>query len=146
MFKHTSEGLRLLLVHPGGPFWQNRDAGAWSIPKGEPAPGEDAAAAARREFAEEVGPPPAGEFHPLGDIVQPGGKRVTAFAVEGDVDTGAVRSNRFTIEWPPRSGKRQAFPEIDRAQWFSPEEADAKILPAQRPFIARLLAQLGMPR
>jgi predicted NUDIX family NTP pyrophosphohydrolase len=135
-------GLELLLVHPGGPFWAKRDAGAWSIPKGEYSEGEDALAAARRELAEETGIEPRGEFLPLGEIVQKAGKRVTAWALQGDFDPAHLICNSFEIEWPPRSGRRQSFPEIDRAQWFTPDEARAKMLPAQRDFIDRLLDAL----
>jgi predicted NUDIX family NTP pyrophosphohydrolase len=138
MYRRVGRGIELLLVHPGGPFWNKRDAGAWSIPKGEYAPGEDPLAVAVREFEEETGVRPAGEFRPLGELVQKGGKIVTAWAVEGGLDPAAIRSNMFEIEWPPRSGRKAAFPEIDRAGWFSPDEAREKILPSQIPFIARL--------
>ena len=138
MFRRVARGLELLLVHPGGPFWKKRDAGAWSIPKGEYAPGEDPLAVAVREFEEETGVRPTGEFRSLGDLVQKGGKIVGAWAVEGDLDPAAIRSNTFEIEWPPKSGRKATFPEVDRAGWFSPEEAREKILPSQSPFIARL--------
>jgi predicted NUDIX family NTP pyrophosphohydrolase len=143
--RRPSDGLELLLVHPGGPFWAKKDAGAWSIPKGEYAAGEDPLLAARREFEEETGMTPAGEFLNLGEIASPGKKLVTAFALEGDFDPATLRSNVFEIEWPPRSGKRKAFPEVDRAGWFSPAAAREKILAGQREFVARLLAALGMP-
>lgn len=136
-------GLRVLLVHPGGPFWANKDVGAWSIPKGEYGETGDPLTAARREFAEELGTVPAGAEMPLGDIRQKAGKTVTAFALQGDFDISAVRSNTFTIEWPPRSGRQATFPEVDRAGWFTPEEAQAKINPAQRELIARLVNVLG---
>ena len=136
-------GLRLLLVHPGGPYWINKDAGAWSIPKGEYEEGEDALAAARREFAEELGEEPRGEATPLGEIRQKAGKRVTGFALQGDFDAAAVSSNTIEIEWPPRSGRKARFPEVDRAQWFTVEEAWAKINPAQQELIARLIHAVG---
>ena len=138
MYRRVGRGVELLLVHPGGPFWKKRDTGAWSIPKGEYAPGEDPLSVAVREFEEETGVRPAGEFQPLGQLAQKGGKIVTAWAVEGDLDPARLRSNTFEIEWPPKSGRKAAFPEIDRAGWFSPEEAREKILPSQSPFIARL--------
>src|SRR5262249_3222418 len=118
LFRRDADAPRVLLVHPGGPFWAKRDAGAWSIPKGEIGVDEDAATAARREFAEELGVSPPGELSALGEIVQKGGKRVIAFALEGDFDPATLRSNTFEIEWPPRSGKLRAFPEVDRAEWF----------------------------
>ena len=130
----------MLLVHPGGPFWAKRDAGAWSIPKGEYDDGEDPLAAALREFEEEVGSAldAAGELVALGDVRQKNRKLVTAWAAEGDVDASAVRSNTFAMEWPPRSGRTQEFPEIDRAEWFSVEDARAKLNPAQAEFLDRL--------
>lgn len=139
MYRQTGRGLEVLLVHPGGPFWQIRDAGAWSIPKGEMDEGEDAAAAARREFLEETGCTLEGALEPLGDIRQRGGKRVTAFAVEGDLDVDAVKSNTFEIEWPPKSGRMQSFPEIDRAAWFDLPAAHVKILESQRQLLDRLV-------
>ena len=138
MYRRAGPGLELLLVHPGGPFWKKRDAGAWSIPKGENSAGEDPLAVAVREFEEEIGARLAGEFRPLGEVVQKGGKIVAAWAVEGDLDPTTIRSNTFEIEWPPKSGRKATFPEVDRAGWFSPEEAREKILPSQSPFIARL--------
>jgi predicted NUDIX family NTP pyrophosphohydrolase len=131
--------LLVLLVHPGGPFWARKDAGAWSIPKGICDPGEAPEAAARREFAEELGAAgPTGSLHPLGELRQPGGKRVLAYALEGDLDVAAIRSNSFELEWPPRSGRMQSFPEVDRAEWFPLEAARSKILPGQRAFLDRL--------
>ncbi len=121
----------VLLVHPGGPFWAKKDAGAWSIPKGEPSPGEDLLAAARREFEEETGHGIAGEFRALAPVQQPSGKTVHAWAVEADIDAGAIRSNSFELEWPPRSGRRQAFPEVDRAAWLGLAEARVKITKGQ---------------
>jgi predicted NUDIX family NTP pyrophosphohydrolase len=129
----------VLLVHPGGPFWAKRDEGAWSIPKGEYAPEEEPLAAARREFTEELGAePPAGEPLDLGEIRQKSGKRVRAWGLPGDLDADAITSNRFTLEWPPRSGQSREFPEVDRAQWFSLRDARAKINPAQAELLDRL--------
>ena len=142
--RRPADGLELLLVHPGGPFWAKKDLGAWSIPKGEYGAGEDPLTVARREFEEETGKAIAGEFLELGDLVSPGRKVVTAFALEGDFDPAALRSNTFELEWPPRSGRQKSFPEIDRAQWFSRGEARQKILSGQREFIARLLTALGI--
>ena len=134
----------VLLVHPGGPFWKRRDDGAWSIPKGEIEPGEELLAVARREFAEELGqPPPDHELTPLGSIRQASGKVVHAWAVSGDLDVTRVKSSTFAIEWPPKSGKTQDFPEVDRAAWFDLDEARRKILPAQATFIDRLEAMLA---
>lgn len=133
----------VLLVHPGGPFWRNKDLGAWSIPKGEYEDGQDAEAAARREFAEELGVEVAEPLTALGQVKQRGGKIVTAFAVELDIDTRNIRSNTFEIEWPPRSGKQQAFPEIDRAAFFTLDEAASKINEGQRPLLERLAQLLG---
>ncbi|WP_128924325.1 NUDIX domain-containing protein [Bradyrhizobium guangxiense] len=130
--------LEVLLVHPGGPFWRSKDAGAWSIPKGEYPEDEDAEIAARREFAEELGLEVPGPLTALGQVKQRGGKLVTAFAAELDLDARSVRSNTFEIEWPPRSGKRQTFPEIDRAEWFTLEEARTRINAGQRPLLDRL--------
>ena len=144
LYRLSPRGLELLLVHPGGPFWARKDLGVWSIPKGEYAPGEDPLAAARRELEEETGMRVEGDCMALGELVSPGRKIVTAFALEGDCDPAALRSNTFELEWPPRSGHRQSFPEVDRAQWFSPEEARQKILAGQSEFIARLIAGLGM--
>jgi predicted NUDIX family NTP pyrophosphohydrolase len=144
LFRGRGPALRLLLVHPGGPFWAKKDLGAWSIPKGESEEGEDALAVARREFEEELGSrAPAGEVIDLGELVQPSRKVVTAFAIEGDFDASRLASNLFEMEWPPKSGRVQSFPEVDRAQWFTVEEAREKILPGQRPFIDRLLERLG---
>jgi predicted NUDIX family NTP pyrophosphohydrolase len=139
MYRRTGPGLEVLLVHPGGPFWRNKDEGAWSIPKGEMAEGEGAAVAARREFQEETGCDLSGPFEPLGEIRQRGGKRVTAFAVEGDLDVSAIKSNTFEIEWPPKGGKMQSFPEIDRTEWFDLDAAHVKILESQRLLLDRLV-------
>jgi predicted NUDIX family NTP pyrophosphohydrolase len=143
MYRRTGRALALLLVHPGGPFWARKDEGAWSIPKGEYDEGEEALAVARREFAEEVGVAVDGTFLDLGEVTQPGRKVVRAFALEGDVDVSRIQSNTFEIEWPPKSGRRQSFPEVDRAEWFAPDAARRKILAGQRPFIERLLERVG---
>jgi predicted NUDIX family NTP pyrophosphohydrolase len=134
----------VLLVHPGGPYWARKDAGAWSIPKGEYDDGEDPQACALREFEEELGVGlPPGELAELGSVKQKGGKVVTAWAAEGDLDAGAVTSNTFTMEWPPRSGRTAEFPEIDRAGWFEIGTAREKLVPAQTEFLERLLERLG---
>ena len=139
MYRHQAGALQVLLVHPGGPFWAKKEEGAWSIPKGEYDDPEDPLLAAKREFAEELGiAPPDAECRPLGDIKQSGGKIVTAFALAGDCDTAAINPGRFEMEWPPRSGRMQTFPEIDRAGWFSLADARVKILASQLPLIDRL--------
>jgi predicted NUDIX family NTP pyrophosphohydrolase len=143
LYKREHGELRVLLVHPGGPFWAKKDAGAWSIPKGEYLDGEDPEAAARREFEEELGVTLEGDLAPLGEAVQPGRKRVVAYAAEGVLDPAAIRSNSFEIEWPPRSGRRQPFPEVDRAGWFALDEARGKLLAGQRVFLDRLAERLG---
>lgn len=144
VYRRGPFGVQVLLVHPGGPLWARRDEGAWSIPKGEHGPEEDALAAARREFREELGrDPPNGEPLALGEVRQPGGKRVAVWAVEGDLDVAEVRSGTFELEWPPRSGRIARFPEVDRAGWFDLEEARRKLLSGQVPFLDRLLATLG---
>jgi predicted NUDIX family NTP pyrophosphohydrolase len=140
MYRWREQRLEVLLVHPGGPFWANKDLGAWSIPKGEYLDGEAALDAARREFQEETGWTAEGEFLSLGDVQQSGHKRVSAWAFEGAGDPELVRSNHCEIEWPPRSGRRMQIPEIDRAAWFSLEEARERILQGQRPFLDRLSA------
>jgi len=134
----------VLLVHPGGPFWKRRDAGAWSIPKGEIEDGEVAVDVARREFKEELGhDAPAGDLVPIGSVRQAGGKLVRAWAARGDVDADRIVSISFTMEWPPRSGTMQEFPEVDRAAWFDLATARQKILPAQVVFLDRLAEMLG---
>ena len=138
MYHHGDAGLVVLLVHPGGPFWRNRDLGAWSIPKGELGDGEDPEAAARREFAEELGIDAQGPLQPLGQVRQRAGKLVHAYALEGDLDVGRVRSNEIAIEWPPRSGRTIQVPEIDRAAWFALPVARHKILAGQQPLLDRL--------
>jgi predicted NUDIX family NTP pyrophosphohydrolase len=141
VFREGAAGIEVLLVHPGGPFWANRDNGAWSIPKGEYEPGEDPLEVARREFLEELGvePPDPAAAVPLGEVRQSNGKVVTAWALPGDVDVSLVRSNTFTMEWPPRSGRVQEFPEVDRAGWFDPVTARRKLITAQAAFVDRLL-------
>jgi predicted NUDIX family NTP pyrophosphohydrolase len=135
--------VEVLLIHPGGPYWAKKDAGAWSIPKGLINPGEAELDAARREFTEETGGVADGPAVELGRFRQPGGKVVVAFAVEGDFDLADFRSDTFTMEWPPRSMAMREFPEADRAQWFPPELAREKLLPGQVPIIAALLELLG---
>ena len=139
VYRRRDATLEVLLVHPGGPFWQKRDEGAWSIPKGEVAENEADVEVARREFHEELGvAAPDGEFSPLGEVRQKGGKVVRAWAVGGDLDVSRLRSNTFEIEWPPHSGKMREFPEVDRAGWFDLETARGRLLPAQREFLDRL--------
>lgn len=144
LYRQHPEGIGVLLVHPGGPFWKTKDDGAWSIPKGEFEDSEVPLDAAKREFREETGLMVEGEFRPLGFAKQTSGKIVHAWAVEADCDAATVRSNRFAMEWPPKSGRMQEFPEIDRAQWFSVDAARTKIHAGQAPFIARLLELLDM--
>jgi len=139
LFRQTDGDIQLLLGHPGGPFWSRKDQGAWTIPKGLIAPGESPLSAARREFAEETGHYPTGDAIPLGCATQPGGKVVHVWAIEGDWDPAGLQSNTFEMEWPPRSGRRQSFPEIDRAAWFGVAEARKRILKGQALFIDRLL-------
>jgi predicted NUDIX family NTP pyrophosphohydrolase len=138
VFRRTNKILEVLLVHPGGPFFKKKDDGAWSIPKGEYEEGEDGLTAATREFEEELGAHVDGMFIPLITIKQKGGKLVHAWAVEASPDITGFRSNTFTMEWPPRSGKKQEFPEVDKAEWFTPEEAKRKINTAQIPLIDEL--------
>jgi predicted NUDIX family NTP pyrophosphohydrolase len=147
MYRRAAAGIELLLAHPGGPFWAKKDHGAWSIPKGECDAEEEPLACAIREFAEELGSAPrtadAGAFLELGELVQPSRKVITAFAVAGDFNPAKLKSNHFEMEWPPRSGRKQSFPEVDRAAWFAADEAREKIQPGQSPFIDRLLATLS---
>ena len=138
LFRRSSGRLEVLLVHPGGPFWTKKDDGAWSIPKGEYADGEDPLTAARREFEEELGSPAIGAARPLTPIRQRGEKEVTAWAVEGDLDCALVRSNTFEMEWPPKSGRLQQFPEVDRAAWFDLATARTKINTAQAALLSEL--------
>jgi predicted NUDIX family NTP pyrophosphohydrolase len=143
LYRLRAGGPEVLLVHPGGPLWAKRDAGAWSIPKGEHDDAEDARACALREFEEELGTaPPATALIDLGAIRQKSGKVVTAWAAEGDLDPAGVRSNTFTMQWPPRSGVEREFPEIDRAEWFGVEAAREKLIPAQVGLLDRLVDQL----
>jgi predicted NUDIX family NTP pyrophosphohydrolase len=139
MFRRNRDSLEFLLAHPGGPFWKNKDEGAWSIPKGQVQPGEDLLARAKIEFEEEIGIKASGNFLPLGSIKQKGGKTVHGWAFEGDLPQNfEVISNLFEVEWPPRSGKVKEFPEVDRAEFFANEIARRKINPAQIPFLDRL--------
>lgn len=143
LYRRRGAALEVLLVHPGGPFWARRDDGAWSIPKGEFDAGEEPAAAARREFFEETGVEPQTDMTPLTPVTQSRGKTVHAFAAESDFDAASIRSNTFALEWPPRSGRMQAFPEIDRAAWFTLDEARRKIVAGQRPILDELSERLG---
>jgi predicted NUDIX family NTP pyrophosphohydrolase len=139
LYRRRAGRIEVLLVHPGGPLWARRDRGAWSIPKGEHESGEDPLAAARREFAEELGiAPPDGPAEELGEVRQKAGKLVRGWALEGDLDTGTIASNKFELEWPPRSGRKIEVPEVDRAEWFSLEQAREKINPAQATLLDRL--------
>jgi predicted NUDIX family NTP pyrophosphohydrolase len=139
LFRHTDEGLQVLLGHMGGPLWAKKDAGAWTVPKGEYDPGEPAWEAARREFREELGlAPPDGEAVPLGEVAQRNGKIVTAWAVEADPDLSGFRPGTFTLEWPPRSSRMREFPELDRVEWLGLEHARELIITAQAAFLDRL--------
>jgi len=146
LYRHRRGTVQVLLVHPGGPFWARRDEGAWSIPKGVYARGEDPLAAARREFAEETGAELEGGAVALGSFRQSAAKIVDVWAVEGEFDPASLASNTFTMEWPPRSGRRREVPEVDRAEWFAPEEASRKILAGQRPMLQALLRHLRRGR
>lgn len=143
LFRTGPAGLEVLLVHPGGPFWAKKDNGSWSIPKGELDDGEAALAAAIREVREELGVVIAGEFRALTPVRQAGGKTVQAWAVRAEFDPAALRSQTFEMEWPPRSGRRQAFPEVDRAAWFTLDDASSKILEGQRPLIDEVAVLAG---
>ena len=144
LYRHGGDGIEVLIAHMGGPFWARKDAGAWSIPKGEFTDGEEPLAAARREFAEEMGsPPPDGEVVQLGTVKQSGGKSVTTFAVEGDFDLDGFRSNTFELEWPRGSGKVQEFPEVDRAAWVPVAVAREKLVKGQVPVMDALVEHLG---
>jgi len=142
MFRRRDRGVEVFLVHPGGPFWAKKDSGAWSIPKGEHADHEDPLEAAKREFREETGFLAEGHFIGLSEVKQPGGKVVAGWAMEGDCDPTKLKSNTFSMEWPPRSGRRIEAPEIDRGAWFPIEDARARLLIGQRPFLDRLLERL----
>jgi predicted NUDIX family NTP pyrophosphohydrolase len=146
MYRRAGSDVELLLAHPGGPFWAKKDDGAWTIPKGLPEPGEELLAAAQREFHEETGFTATGPFIPLGAFKQPGGKTVHAWATGGDADPAQLASNTFVMEWPPKSGKSAEFPEVDRAGWFTPDQARRKILKGQIPIIETLLRNLAEPR
>ena len=139
LFREGTAGLEVLLVHPGGPFWAKKDDGAWSIPKGEFGDDEEPLTAAKREFEEEMGVAAAGEFIPLEPLKQPGGKLVFAWALQADFDTSRLKSNMFSMEWPPKSGRQQEFPEVDRAGWFPMETARMKILKGQAGLLDQLL-------
>lgn len=143
LYRVRHGALEVFLVHPGGPFWARKDAGAWSIPKGEYLPDEEPLTAARREFEEETGFAPEGAFAALEPVTQAGGKTVLAWAVEGDCDPAALRSNTFTTEWPPRSGQHVEFPEVDRASWFTIPQALEKINPGQRPLLVQLARRVS---
>jgi predicted NUDIX family NTP pyrophosphohydrolase len=138
IYRRRQSGLEVFLVHPGGPFWARKDEGAWSIPKGEYALGEDPLETARREFQEETGFEAGGDFIPLTPRKQPSGKVISAWALEGDCDASLIKSNTFSMEWPPHSGKQQEFPEVDRAGWFTVQKAKEKILKGQVPFLDEL--------
>ena len=138
MYRRRHGVLEIFLVHPGGPFWQKKDAGSWSIPKGEYTTDEDPLEVAKREFQEETGFKASGEFVPLTSRKQPSGKIITAWAFEGDCDASAIKSNTFSMEWPPHSGKREEFPEVDRAGWFSIPVAKEKIIKGQSSFLDEL--------
>ena len=143
-WRRGEAGVEILLVHPGGPYWANKDAAAWSIPKGLVEPGEDGWAAARREFAEELGQPIDGDAQPLTPCPTPGGKLVLAWLVEADPDLTDLKSNPFEMEWPPRSGRRASFPEVDRAAWFDPATALWKVHKGQQPIIREAATRLGI--
>ena len=138
LYRFQKDGVEVFLVHPGGPFWVNKDKGSWSIPKGEYNDDEDALKAAQREFQEETGLSIQGNFIELGEVRQPSGKRVMVWALENDQEVENIRSNTFQLEWPPKSGKMQEFPEVDRGGWFSIPEARQKILKGQIPFLDKL--------
>jgi predicted NUDIX family NTP pyrophosphohydrolase len=146
LYRRRGELLEVFLVHPGGPFWAKKDAGAWSLPKGEIGEDEDPLQAAKREFTEETGFPIEGEFRPLEPIKQPGGKVVQAWAIEANCDPAQVRSNVFTMEWPPKSGRTQQFPEVDRAEWFAVTESRKRIIAAQINFLDQLVSVLGVAK
>jgi predicted NUDIX family NTP pyrophosphohydrolase len=141
LYRLRAGTVEVFLVHPGGPYWQGKDAGAWSIPKGELEEGDDALATAQREFHEETGSPISGEFLALDPLKQPSGKLIQAWAVRGDIDASSITSNSFSMEWPPRSGKQREFPEVDRGAWFTMAAAQDKILPGQRGFLDQLQRQ-----
>jgi predicted NUDIX family NTP pyrophosphohydrolase len=143
LFRKRPAGVEVMLVHPGGPYWVRKDEGAWSIPKGLADEGEDLLATAKREFLEETGATIGGTFIDLGAHKQPGGKMIVAFGAEGDFDAASLRSNMFSMEWPPRSGKTAEFPEVDKAGWFDLDEALARVTKGQRPIISALADKLA---
>lgn len=143
LYRIRDSQIEVLLGHPGGPFWKHKDEGAWSIPKGEFPPDEEPVAAAKREFEEETGIRPEGELIPLANVIQPGGKSVWAWAMEGDCDATQIQSNTFSLEWPPKSGRLQTFPELDRFAWFSLDVARTKLLRGQLAFLDRLVEKIG---
>lgn len=143
LFRRGDTGVEIFLVHPGGPFWAKKDEGAWSIPKGLYEDGEDPLLAAQREFAEEVGTSISGDFVPLGEFRLPSGKRLSVWAVEGDIDASTITSNLFEMEWPPKSSKRAEFPEVDRAGWFTPEQARIKLNKGQAQVLEAFLASVA---
>ena len=146
LYRHGETGLEVLIGHMGGPFWERKDAGAWSIPKGEMKEGENMLAVAKREFEEELGsPPPEEPYLELGEVRQASGKRVVVFAAQGDLDAESVRSNSFEMEWPRASGQLCEFPEVDRAAWLSLAQARKKLVPAQVQFLERLESAVGSP-
>ena len=143
LYKRDGGKLRVLLAHPGGPFWAKKDKGAWTLPKGVVEPGEEPLDAAIREFTEETGFPASGDFQSLGAVVQRGGKHVSAWAVEGEFDPAKLKPFMFEMEWPPKSGRKAQFPEVDRVAWFTLPDARRQILPSQLPFLERLVALVG---
>jgi predicted NUDIX family NTP pyrophosphohydrolase len=146
LYRLSEAGLEVLIAHMGGPFWERKDAGAWSIPKGEMNEGENILAVAKREFEEELGSaPPPEPYLELGEVRQANGKRVVVFAVQGDLDAESIQSNSFQMEWPRGSGQMGEFPEVDRAAWVAPALARQKLIPAQLPFLDRLASAVGLP-
>jgi predicted NUDIX family NTP pyrophosphohydrolase len=143
LYRRGPTGPQVLLAHPGGPLWARKDAASWTLPKGQFTEGELPLDAAKREFEEEMGTAPSGDFQPLGTVKQPSGKIIHAWAAESDFDISTVKSNLFSMQWPPKSGRMGEFPEVDRAEWFSIEEARVKIIKGQAPFLERLLALLS---
>jgi predicted NUDIX family NTP pyrophosphohydrolase len=143
LFRRREAAIEVLLAHPGGPLWSRKDYGSWTLPKGQFTDGELPLDAAKREFEEEMGTAPAGEFQPLGTLKQPSGKVIHAWAAEADFDCSSVKSNLFSMEWPPKSGRMGEFPEVDRAAWYPIDQARMKILKGQQPFLERLLALLN---
>ncbi len=146
MFRRSGSRVEVLLVHPGGPFWAKKDLGTWSLPKGEYAEGEEPFEAAKREFEEETSIKPKGEFFPIGEIKQPSGKTIMAWAFEGDLDPALIQSNLFSMEWPPASGNIREFPEVDRGDWCCVETARKKITKGQAGFLNRLIERLAGPK